>query len=341
MKQPQNILNNFNKQKNILCFSIIVTGRCNANCSYCHFFATHDRKNIGYDITDALFDTYVLFISEAKKILPINIEIQCRFSGGEPLLLGDRIFDLATRVYSFTHIMPYILTNGEAIDKKFVNLAKKSYLNHLYVSIENPLDPDKGAPDPIKIMNKIKKYNSEDFPIIPGVTVIKNEHFKNLYKICRIFYEKVGYLPVFSEVSFNSFGSPTRKQLNDLYKNVFKVVRCFYPKTAIRLFPDISPELYCGGHGHYILQLDLENSYKLTKNNTKTKLRTVLNCLNRGYLELKCKNKNCEWYNDCRRVKWIWKEGFGKFTSDEKIKNYCNLKKTINNAFFDALELFK
>ena len=30
----------------IFCFSIIVTGRCNANCSYCRFYSGKDRREI-------------------------------------------------------------------------------------------------------------------------------------------------------------------------------------------------------------------------------------------------------------------------------------------------------
>lgn len=338
MRQLRGILKS--KKKFILCFSIIVTGRCNANCSYCHFFGTRNRSDVSYDITDELFDIYAFFISKAKKVLPSNFEVQSRFSGGEPLILGNRIFELAKRVYTVTGIRPYILTNGKEINSDFVNSAKKSYISHLCVSLENPLDPDKGAPNPIKIIDKIKRYNSDGFPIIPAVTVIANKHFRNLYKICRIFYEKLRCLPVISEISVNSFVPPTRKQLEDLYKNVFKVVKYFHLRTAVKLFPDISPELYFGEYGHCVFHLGLENTHKLTKSIIKTKLVTILNQLNENYRDSNCKNKNCEWFEDCKRVIWIWKEGFGKITPEEKMKSYCDMKRTINTAFLKALESF-
>lgn len=334
------VLKNKNS-KAILCFSIIVTGRCNANCSYCHFFAKRDRKKIGYDISDELFDTYILFISKVKKTLPSNIEVQCRFSGGEPLILGKRLFDLANRLYRITHIKPYILTNGKAINEEFVREAQKSSISLLYVSLENPLDPDKGAPDPREIMNKIAKYNSRKLPIIPAVVIIKNEHFKNLYKICRIFYKRLRSLPTISELNYQFFIPPTEKQLQELYENVFKIVKYFHLKVPIRLFPYISPELCYGGYNHYLLELDLENKHQLTRDNIDRKLPTVLNQLNINYPEFDCKNTNCDWYSECKRVKWLWVNSCGRVDSKERKKSYCAMKKTINNAFYEALKNFE
>jgi len=329
------------KQKIILCFSIIVTGRCNARCSYCHFFATRDRQNIGYDISDKLFDIYVLFFSRVKKILPANVELHCRFSGGEPLILGDKLFELAKKIYQTLSIKPFILTNGGMINKKFISSAKQDSINFLYVSLENPLEPDGGAFNPERIMNKIARYHSNKLPIIPAVVVINNEHFKNLYKICRIFYKKLRCLPTINELSYSFFTPPTKNQLKELYENVFKIVKFFHLKTAIKLFPYISPELCYGGFPHYVIELDLENKHELNENNIDKKLPSVLNQLNRNYPELNCKDKDCEWYTDCRWVKWVWKEGFGKISVQEKIKSYCEMKKTINTAFFEGLKSFK
>ena len=298
------------------------------------------RNEVGYDISDELFNVYASFIYEAKNSLPSNFEVQCRFSGGEPLVLGDRIFNLAEKIHSVTGIDPYILTNGKNISKNFVVLAQKSRISHLYVSLENPLEPDKGAPNPEEIISKIKRYNSDEFPIIPAITVISNRQFKNLYKICRIFYKELGRLPAISEISVNSFVPPTKKQLGELYENVFKTVRYFHSKTAIRLFPDVSPELYFGEYDHHILHLGLENSHKLTTKTLKTNLPVVLDKINKNYRDLRCPDKNCEWLEDCKRVKWIWTEGFNTVTPAQKKKSYCDMKKNINTAFLKALEFF-
>jgi MoaA/NifB/PqqE/SkfB family radical SAM enzyme len=340
-KLPDVLISRKKGHRVILCFSIIVTGRCNASCSYCHFFAKRDRQKIGYDISDELFDTYILLISKIKKILPPNIELQCRFSGGEPLVLGKRLFDLANKLYQTTHIKPYILTNGKAINESFIRKARKSSISFLYVSLENPLEPDKGAPDPYEIMNKIAKYNSEKLPIIPAVVIIKNTHFKNLYKICKIFYKKLESLPTISELNYQLFTSPTKVQLKDLYKNVLRTVKYFHLRTAIRFFPYISPELCYGGYSHYLIELDLENKHKLTRDNISRKLPRVLNQLDISYPKLNCKNTDCDWYNECKRVKWLWVNSYGGVDVEEKKKSYCEMKKTINNAFYEALKHFE
>ena len=45
MNKLPNVLR-LNKQKVILCFSIIVTGKCNSNCSYCHFLPEETEKRL-------------------------------------------------------------------------------------------------------------------------------------------------------------------------------------------------------------------------------------------------------------------------------------------------------
>lgn len=326
-------------KKTILCFSIIVTSKCNAHCSYCHFFAHRNRKK-NYDISTELFDIYTLFISKLKNILPTNIELQCRFSGGEPLVLKDKLFKLSKQIYDSSSIKPYILTNGKAINQTFLKKAQCGSINFLAVSLENPLHPDRGAANPNEIMNKIKKYNSENFPIIPAVVIVKNEDFKNLYKICRIFYKKLGVLPTISELNFQAFAPPTQAQLKALYKNIFKIVKKFYLKTPIKLFPYISPELCYGGFKHYVTELNLENKHNLTKDNLGKKLYQVLNQLEISYPEFDCKNKKCDWHDDCKRIKWVWKKSSEKLNIEKKLEAYCKLKKTINSAFYEALKGF-
>lgn len=332
-----NFFDRQNNQKIILCFSIIVTNKCNANCSYCHFFSKKDKGKLNEDISNDIFDLYASFIKEVKRVLPKNIEVHCRFSGGEPLSLGNRVFNLAEKLYKKTGIKPYILTNGKGIENNFITLAKKSFISHLVVSLENPLEPDRGAPNPNEIIKKIKKYNSIKFPIIPGAIIIKNDQFKNLYKICNIFYKKLQCLPTINELGYDFFIPPTKKQLKDLYLGILKVIRFFYYKTPINLFPAISPELCLNGRKSYICELSLENKYKLTQKNISEKIPQILNKLNKKYIDINCKNKNCDWRGGCKQVRRYWKDGFGNISPGKAIKNYCDLKKTINNAVFTAI----
>lgn len=329
----------------ILCFSITITGRCNACCSYCHFYGMRDKKiirTIWKDIDDAVFKLYIKFLKRIKTLLPDNVDLQYRFSGGEPLIVGDRIFELADYGYKETGITPYILTNGLAITKEWIGKAKKHHIKHLFVSLEDPFNPDLGAPNPNRIIDKINRFTSPKLPIIPGVAIIKNENFKSLYNICKFFYKKLGAIPTISELNFQTFGLPSKQEYKDLYKNVFKIVKEFSKKTQLILFPYISPELSYGGAKQYLLELDINNrKYRFTHNNIDEKIELVFNHLERSYPRFYCREKNCDWFEFCQNYKWVWDTTFNRITLQEKQRSYCNLKKTINNAFCDALEGFR
>jgi len=204
-------------------------------------------KEIWKDIDDETYRLYINFLKRIKNALPKNVDLQYRFSGGEPLVLKDRLFELADYGYKKTGIPPYILTNGLGITKNWVEKAKKHHIKYLFVSLENPFNPSAGAPQTEKIVAKIKKFNSSKLPIIPGVTIVKNDDFKALYSTCEYFYDELGAIPTISELNFQAFEDPSRKQIKDLYNNILEIVREFYNKTQLILFPYISPELSCGG----------------------------------------------------------------------------------------------
>jgi len=189
---------------------------------------------------------------------------------------------------------------------------------------------------------EIIKYNSSELPIVPAVVVVKNRYYKDLYRICKIFYEKLNCLPTINELSFKLFQSPNKKQIKELYKNIYRIVTDLSSKTNIKVFPYISPELCYGGKRNYVLELDMDNKHNLIKTNIEEKIPEVLKWLNINYPRLKCKNKNCEWKKECKYVKWVWENNRDKhILLKNKQKSYCIMKKTINNAFYDALKNYK
>jgi MoaA/NifB/PqqE/SkfB family radical SAM enzyme len=335
--------------KKLFCFSITITGRCNAHCTYCHFFARRERVKIAFDIAEETFYSYLLVLKEIFATLSKFPETYFvyRFSGGEPLMLRGRLFELAEIAYKITKIKPYILTNGKAINEKFIKVAKNAPISHLYVSIENPIAPDPGAPDPFEIIAKIKRFNSKKLPIIPGVVVIKNEYFKNLFEIAKFFYKELGSLPTFSEQGYALFTPPTQKQLEDLYENIVKVIVNFYGKSKIILFPSLTsvsslfPEFFEDYRNIYILGLDLENKYKITTQNVKEKSLEILRKFEENYPLFNCPNKECEWRSGCKRVLKGWLEGWGRLSPVKSIKSYCELKKTIYSAISEGLKALK
>ena len=60
--------------------------------------------------------------------------------------------------------------------------------------------------------------------------------------------------------------------------------------------------------------------------------RQILN-----YPESNCNNIECDWYEQCKRVKWLWKYKSYTVSAEQKFKDYCKLKKVVNQAFYDAL----
>ena len=329
------------KGRKFLCFSITLTGKCNAHCSYCHFYARKARKKVMCDISEELFESYLLFVREVIKKFSNHKDIQVgyRFSGGEPLILGEKLFRYAQRAYEITGEKPFILTNGKAINEEFIKIAKRyNSIGHLYVSIENPLNPDPGAPNPFAIIEKIKKFSSEDLPIVPGVVVIKNEHFKDLFKIARFLYKELNGLPTFSERGYGLYSPPTKRQLRDLYKNIEKIITHYSQKVKIVLFPSLTSvsSLYpkfCGGWDSvYIIGLGLENKYGITRRNIKEKFPEILEQFDSHYPHLKCEKEKCRWRDGCRRILGGWLKGWGKLLPEECMKSYCEFKKTIYKA---------
>jgi MoaA/NifB/PqqE/SkfB family radical SAM enzyme len=313
-------------------FNVVVTGRCNAACTYCHYYLQHDRKAVAYDIADEQFDVYMDFIAYWLEQVPGYTRF--RFSGGDPMVLGERLFALAERGYARTGVAPFILTAGKALNERWVTKARESRISHVFVSVENPLAPDPGAPNPIKVVTAIGELDSPDLPIVPGVCVVPNELFGQLYEICAWFYERIGRIPVIHEINYDAYRRPTEDQWRALERNVARVYREFYRVTPLNLFPSVSPELGYGAFDPYIFELDLENTYEMTADNYRAKLGDVTGRLiDSNYPVLRCPQTGCDWWEFCDNTKWYWQGD--RFNSKQaKLSDYCRFKRLLNDAFY-------
>lgn len=315
--------------------SIGVTGRCNAACSYCHYYRAHNKTDVSHDISDDLFDIYIDFVGHWLRTIPG--ETTYRFSGGDPLVLGDRLFRLANRAYAQTSTKPFILTNGSALSDAWVEKAAHSSISHVFVSIENPIQPDLGAPDPKKIVTSIRRLNSESLPVAPGVCVIPNNCFKHLHEICCWFYDELGRIPVISEINFSAYTPPTEDQWGDLTRNLEQVIRDFHHKTPLNLFASVSPELAYGTTDPYTMNLGLRNRYGMTRGNVREKLQTILtDLIAMNYTKLECPNRNCNWWEFCRTTQSYW-QGENTNTKERKLADYCRFKRLLNDAYYRVL----
>ena len=315
--------------------TIGVTGRCNAACSYCHYYRDNKRKEVAYDISDELFDTYIEFV--ARWLDTIAGQTTYRFSGGEPLVLGDRLFILADRAYARTSVKPFVLTSGKALSDPRVQKATRSSISHLFVSIENPVHPARGAPNPKKVAKAIQTLDSSSLPIVPGVCVIPNNCFKHLYEICCWFYDELGRIPVISEINYSAYTSPTETEWNDLSSNLERVVRDFYHKTPLNLFASVSPELAYGTTDPYIVHCGLENMYGLNRENVRKEFATISKkFMARNYTELRCPSTHCDWWAFCGNTQEYW-QGDKNNPREKKLADYCRFKKLLNGAYYRVL----
>jgi len=316
----------------ILSFSIIVTGRCNRDCPYCHFYANRDRAAYNRDIKDDLFDAYVDFIAELQKT---NKNITVRFSGGEPLVLEDRLFELAERLHNKTGLSPFILTNGKSLSKDLIERAKTSHISCFVVSMDNPFQDDYSKENCETVLAKFKELENAEVPLYPGMVVINNNDFKDLVEIGDYFFERIGTLPPMCEKNFVPFEIPTDKELSDLYNSVKALILKYNGKSDLLLFPYIVPEYYANNleGEEFLTELPMDDKFGFLNDHTFAEmLSKIEKQLDISYVKYDCKEVNCDWYGSCNALKWVW------FSNTEKVKEYCRYKKAISSAFYDALK---
>lgn len=200
-------MNTFLKKEDIWALSITATGRCNCNCSYCHFYARRDRNEYNKDIDEQLYNNYLELINYLKNNVHKNIQV--RFSGGEPLIMGDSLFDMSEIMYKKTGIKPYVLTNGKLLDESVIEKSKKAHISAYLVSIENPFDQSEGAPKTRDILEKIKTLNCEEVNVIPAIMIVANDSFKHISKIADYVYDEIGTLPSFAELTYQAYKTPS------------------------------------------------------------------------------------------------------------------------------------
>mgnify|MGYP004450388193 FL=1 len=146
-------------------------------------------------------------------------------------------------------------------------------------------------------------------------------------------------LPSFSELTYHAFELPKSSELDDLYKSVKEIARKYYGKEAIRIFPYVSPELYANNQKNYMSELDLENSIGIRGDNLPDVAEKMFKKLEDSYIPNPCQDYSCEWYDDCRLIKWLWAYTYdnAKISTEQKLKSFCNLKKALNNGLFDGI----
>lgn len=323
-----------NDENSITLFNIEWTTRCNNACTYCHFFAWKYDKSFCKDIEDDLFDTYTDFIkyfSEHTKTM-----VQYRFSWWDPIVLWDRLFDLADRGFKKTGIKPYVLTAWRWINEEWVEKGKKSALQNAFISVENPFNQDPWANPTENVIESIKKYNSEEFPLQLWSCIIKNEYFSRLLEICDYFYNETWQIPTIHELNYSAFEVPSDEQLKDLREQLEKVLIKYGDKLLLRLFPSVFPELCFWGKMVYLSDLPVRDSHDFNNKNNNERLDYMSRrFLWFSYPKVECK-KPCELHDFCKNVKRFRQYDWNGNIDTKRTIIYCKMKKILSDVYLSV-----
>ena len=323
-------------QSTRLAFTFTITGKCNCDCAYCHFYAKKDRVVYNRNLDDKLFDRYVEFIKFIQKKVQ---SVLCRFSGGEPLVMGDNLFDFSNKLFERTGIEPHILTNGKLLSTSVLEKAKNSHIQSFIISFENPFDIDRSSVPTDETIDKYRELQNDEIPLNLGMVVVKNQYFKDIGKICDYFYKKIGQIPPLCEVNFTPYKSPTDEEFNDLYTNIKYVVKKYHDISDFSMFPYVVPEYCCANLNdmNYLVPLPIDDKYDALNKSNEELLSIIEKQIDTLNFPYDCDRLDCEWRDACKRVSAHWKMSNNTVSAEQKMKDYCKFKKTISNAFFDAL----
>lgn len=317
----------FLSRDDTLCLSVIVTSRCNLRCSYCHYYSRIPESHRNTDIQDEVFDRYLDLIDWIKSHL--HQKIQVRFSGGEPLLLGGRLYELAEKVRHRLGERVHVLTNGELLSAEVIRTAANSGISAFLVSIENPFEVDKGSINPSVVMDKIAVLDGSTVEVLPAVVIVQNHMFSRLAELADLFFDKLGQVPTLSELNFNAYISPKQTELKHLRKGVEAIVAKYLGKTPLVLFPYIVPELAFCYENRYLLEFGVRpGSYDFFSPSVEKCIAEVVRYLNDAYPAASCERYRCTWHENCRRIKWAW---------HSKMRDYCAFKRAISDGYYAAI----
>lgn len=302
--------------------NVNVTWFCPVKCRHCHIrskASLFDKKTIDEeDIVKAC---------EVAKELGFN---EYRISGGEPTTLSEKLFDCADIIYDITGCKPNLLTSGYGIDDKWIKLAEGKF-NGIFISVENPIDPLQKVVNVNGVLRLIREHHSESLNFRYGLTLITENHFKNIGEIFEILYENANekFYPQLDYPSLLSFVQPKRDNLNILYHATQKLFR----KHGV--IPYYFPNLIGS-----LLYLD-ENLYRVLTNLNPDGKYDVFDGLSEAFQhEIKWREFCLEQQqnsDECNKCDWIdvckFHSGFWKGIRYD----WCQVRKKLFLGIFDGL----
>jgi hypothetical protein len=243
--------------RDLVVLTINASWRCPVKCSYCHVTmkaSLDDRSVIDSESLKA-----ELLSARANGVTEI------RFSGGEPVSLGKKLFDYTDLVYDTTGIKPNLLTSGAGINDRWLKRASGKFQG-IYVSVENPFNPLQTFVDNRRILRIMRENFSEDLPFQYGLTLVTAEQFGNLSAIFELLYDNMYYsvMPQLDYPCLKGFAMPDAMQLATLQSHTREIFRThgLVPYFFVNLIG--SPVYLFAGSARVVLNLHPDGRYDTT-----------------------------------------------------------------------------
>lgn len=302
--------------------TINVTWRCPVKCSYCHITMKASLDDRGVLSRDALNRE----LDSARKY---NIT-EYRFSGGDPIVIGDTLFEYADLVFDKTGQKPSLLTSGIGINDSWMRKARGKF-SGIYLSVENPLEPIQTVVDNKYVLKLIGEYSCTELPFQYGLTLIEAHHFKNVVEIFEMLYENSArkVMPQLDYPCIKNYVLPTSRQLQEVYESTrtlfakYGLIPFYFVNLVgslaylgddkLRVVVNLHPD---GKYDIYDTLLDAwEYSYKLKYYALKQQSQSTT-----------C--QKCEWVDSC------------KFHESGRIQyDWCDLRMAIFQGMYAGLNI--
>lgn len=305
------------RKQDIIELTFNLTWYCPVKCEYCYRARINDNTKL-----EILSESDLR--RECLKAKELGVE-HYRFSGGEPISIGDRLFKYADIVNEITDYKPALLTSGYLITDTWLNKAKNKF-SSIAISVDNPFKYEKSK----KMLDLIKENTSEELPLVYGVTLIEAEYFDRIYDIFVYMYDYVGrkFMPQMDYNCLQNYVQPTENQLNSLIENTKQIIVKYGLPPYYFVYLIGSPLWIDEDIQRYVLNLHPEGNYQIYDD---MKERLDVEYRWRNYLLQQQMHSqlclNCDWIEVCKHHP-LWDIRY----------DWCSLRKALFEGIFLGLK---
>lgn len=310
------------KPQDFSVLTINVTWRCPVKCSYCHI-----------TMKASLDDAHVLskkdLIQELTLAKKYNFS-EYRFSGGDPVVIGDTLFEYADIVFDITGHKPGLLTSGIGINDRWMEKAKGKF-GGIYISVENPLQPIQKVVDNNHVLRLIRNFSSDELPFRYGLTLIESHHFANMVEIFDVLFENSNfmYMPQLDYPCIKNYEKPNSQHLHDAYSST----RSIFSKHGIIPYYFVnligSPVLLSEDIQRVVVNIHPDGKYDIYD--------SLLEGWRYAYkLKIYAQNQQQK-SNTCQKCEWI---DSCKFHEGGRVQyDWCDLRMALFQGIYDGLDV--